>query len=798
MPNTYDFAMLENIIASSGDATALSVAANPRFLFFKGLCYACGLGVALDYNLACKAILESARLGYLPAKYTYRRIHEALFSIEQSGEHIQAPQISPHALKEIDQDQYQALDEIERRFPNKYLAASVRMSERHHWTIKCVDLAQKELVLFTNDQLINRSRECLRLRVLEFLHEIDFDGMDLTVQSRYHDHLIALAIVLDEHGSNFFISVQAKLPVHMGYEYHLCQIEELMSPLMLACRTAQLDPVTNLAPRTRTNFESSYGTVPLHFLFMFDDQDLPNVFVLLSKDLDFSKSYHTSSSVAIIEQLSIFEGTPLSFAIQSGNMSAVDHLKTIESFRFCPQSLRELKTWGMTGLSQEDPTNLQIPPISQDMSLKLFCLALLPPRAYALFNADTQSSIFDSPINIQTFENYLLFVLKFSQLFKISYLYQQRSWIAHGRDYWPILRQRWDLITEGLDFTPAAGLDFLNTISQDLCYADSHHLLAFARFAQSRVSEENYEILAQSMHDIVTHSSLSHPTRDTRLGLVMGRQQDPDMVIEALLSTLRCSDTSAFERLLTKSYNFRIDWQETGLHSPETLYRYFAHCQSPLSDTFARILSTCKIYKAPKSWLRQVYHSMLRSNAQGCDPDLLEAAIYYSNTAGLLASLEHNLVPATDTSSQINVYHMLCTNDSYADMLSTLLDHMDNPLTQELLAERERWGGLMPIEIAYYTGSCQCLRILLGFYKANPAVFHQLACFGSSTSEVWKTFISIVEYSANLLRVNQRDYEHWIFITKLTLGANDYLVREFLFPDIAIVKDKLASAEAFL
>lgn len=672
------------------------------------------------------------------------------------------------------------------------------MSERHLWTIRCVDLAQKELLLFTKDQLIHRSRECLRRRVLEFLHEMDFDGMDWPVQSRYHDHLIALAIVLDEQGSNFFISVQAKLPVHMNYEYHLCQIEEPISPLMLACRTAQLDPVTNLAPRTRTDFKSSYGTVPLHFLFMFDDQDLPSIFALLSKDLDFSMSYHTSSPVAIIEQLSIFEGTPLSFAISSGNMSAVDHLRTIESFRLGPKSLQEAMTWWMTCLSQKHSTNLQMTSISQDMTLTLFCLALLRPRAYALFNGDTQSPVFDRPINIQTFENYLLFASKIGQLFVISYLYQQRSWIAHGKDNWPILRQQWDLIAEGLDFTPAAGLDFLDTISKNLAFADSHHLLAFARFAQSRVSEENYEILAQSMHDAITLSSISHLTWDTRLGLVMGRQQDPDMVLEALLVTLRCSDTSAFERLLTKSYKFRIDWQETGLYSQETLLRYFAQCQSPLSDTFARILSTCKIYKAPKSWLRQVYRSVLRSNSQECDPDLLEAVIYYSNTAGLLALLEHNLVPATDTSSQINVYHMVCTNDSYADMLSTLLDHMDNLLTQELLAERERWGGLLPIEIAYYTGSCQCLRILLGFYKANPAASHQLACFGTSTSEVWETFISIVEYSANLLRVNEHNYERWIFITKLTLGANYYLVREFVFPDIAVVKDELSSAEAFL
>ena len=145
---------------------------------------------------------------------------------------------------------------------------------------------------------------------------------------------------------------------------------------------------------------------------------------------------------------------------------------------------------------------------------------------------------------------------------------------------------------------------------------------------------------------------------------------------------------------------------------------------------------------------------MLRSNSQECDPDLLGAVIYYSNTAGLLALLDHKLVPATDISSQISVYHMLCTNDSYADMPSTLLDHMDNLLTQELLAEREKWGGLILIGIAYYTGSCQCSRIILGFYKANPAAFHQLACFGTSTSEALETFISIVEYSAILLRVN--------------------------------------------
>ena len=180
-----------------------------------------------------------------------------MFSIDQSGEHVQAPQISHHALKEIDQDLYQALDEIEHRFPDKHLAESVRMLERHLWTIKCVDLAQKELGLFTKDQLIHKVRECLRLRVLGFLHETDFDSMDLLVQSRYHDHLIALAIVLDEHVFNFFISVQAKLPVLMGYECHLCQIEEPTSALMLAGRTAQLDPVTNLAPRTRTDFENN-------------------------------------------------------------------------------------------------------------------------------------------------------------------------------------------------------------------------------------------------------------------------------------------------------------------------------------------------------------------------------------------------------------------------------------------------------------------------------------------------------------------------------------------------------------
>lgn len=797
MPATYDLDVLENVFASPDSATALSVATNPRFLFFKGLCYAHGLGVALDYNLACKTILESARLGYLPAKYTYRRIHEALFSIDQSGEHIQAPQISPHALKEIDQDLYHALDKIERRFPDKYLAKSVRLSERHLWTIKCVDLAQKELGLFTKDQLIHKSREGLRLRVLEFLHEMDFDSMDWPVQSRYHDHLIALAIVLDEHGSNFFISVQAKLPVLMCYEYHLRQIEERMSPLMLACRTAQLDPVTNLAPRTRTDFESSYGTVPLHFLFMFDDQDLPNIFALLSKYLDFSRSYHTSSPVAIIEQLSSFEGNPLSFAIQSGNMSAVEHLKTIESFRADPEFLRDFKTWEITSLPQEDLGNLKENPISQDMIWKLFCLAFLRPRAYALFNADNQSPIFDLSINMQTFENFGPFLMKIVHLFLISYIHQQGSWVAHGKNYWPIIRQQWDLITEGVDLTTVAGLDFLKNISTGTLFCGSHQLLAFARFAQSRVSEENYEIIAQTMHEAVLTSCCSYPTRNTRLGLVMGRQQDPNMVLVALWKTQFCSDTSAFERLLTKSYEFQIDWQQKEFH-PQTLHNYIAKYQTPASDTFARILSTCKIYKAPKSWLRQVYRSMLKSNSQERDPSLLEQAVYYSNTNGLLALLEHNLVPATDIKSRINVYHMLCTNDSYADMLSTVLDHLDNLLTQELLAQRESWGGLIPIEIAYYSGSCRCLRVILDFYKANPPAFHQLACFDTSTPEVFETFISIIEYSANLLRVNGSKFEQSVLVQKLLVGANYFFVRELRFPDMAVVKDEVSNVEAFL
>ena len=783
----HDSSILEDMLAASDTAAALSAIDYGKVLFFKGLCFAHGIGVPLDYNLACSTILESAKLGYLPARYTYKRIHEALFSINESGEPLQEPQLSPYALKDIDLELYHALEKLERCNSDEYLAASLQLSERDVWTTRCIEAAQNELHLFTAGQMKSKSHQHRRDRLLVFLEETEIDGMGALSRLRFYDHVLALAIVLDEHGCNFFTSVRPKLP-EMTFERHLSQIEEHISPLMLACRTTQTDAVRYIASNSSVDFESSEGTIPLHFLFMFHDQDLPELFDLLSKDLDVSKGYHVSSPVVFIEQLSAFEGNPLAFAIRSGKVSAVEHLATVDCFRSDEDFLRPLRMWAGAESMKTDVLSLNGPVISQDMVWRLYSLAVLRFKSYGIFTSDSSPRALDFDFESEDSSRFVSSVTTMGAYQTIGMIHQQSCWIACGKSFWRSLFQQWNLITEDLTYATDAGSDFLRHAIVLLMINGPHQLLAFAKFAESRLSEEHYENISQLIHSTILWSNFTFPTRSSRLGLVIGRRQDPDSVLLALHRSLVCADSSAFERLLRKSYEYKIDWEECEF-VPQSVLFQLAATPSPASDSFAQVFSSSLRYRAPKSWISKIYQPMLNLWYWNDVPPL-EASIYFQNKNALLALLKYDLIP-TDLKSHVNVYHLLCVNDAYVDMLSAVLDQMDHHKTEEFLGEGESWAGLRPIEIAVYCGSCKCLRTLLDFYKANTRAFRQLSCFDSDTSDSFWWAMSIIEQSAQLLRLDGPRFQQWVFYSRLLVGANECLVQATRFADRKSVKEDL-------
>ena len=789
--------ILEDLLAASDTAAALPTAAQGRLLFFRGLCHVHGTGVVVDYNLACGTILESARLGYLPAKYTYRRMHEALFSINEGSEIIYHATYSPHALEDIDPQMYRALDEIDRCHSDDYLAASTRLSERDVWTTRCVEAAQHEFLIFSAEQIRSKSHCLRRHRVLEFLEETKLQRLDFSSDLRFCDHMLALAIVLDEPGCGFFASVLAMLPT-MTFDRHFSQIATKTSPLMLACRTTQVDAVEWIAAKSSTDFESDDATIPLHFLFLFQNDHVSHFFRLLSHNLDLSRAYHVSSHVVVIEQLTVFEGNPLSFAIQSGNQAAIDCLASVKPFVQDETFQRNFGSWTNSAListNHSTRTDLWLP---HEMVWRIFCMGILRFESYHLFTSDNAESLLNILLDP---EKPGVSAQSIGAFWRLWATHQQSLWISHGKALWQDLLEQWKFILMDLALSADLKSGLIENATILIYFGGVHHTLTFAAFAQSFLSEDEYEEVASMIHTQVYLSGVAFRTMSTRLGLVMGKHQDPDTVWPAVMMAVNCSDVSALERVLKKSYVYQIDWHSSQPFPDSVLFE-LARGPSPYTDALARVLKANPTYTAPKTWKRSVYDTIsgfwILSFWKYETIGALNSAIYYKNKDALLALIEYDLVEVTYPRSHINVYHLLCSDDAYADMLSALLARMDPHRTEELLQEGEGWTIFIPIEIAFYGCNCKCMRALLEFYKKSSRARSQLDCFDSGYVESLLWAMQVMKRIAESLKMNSASFEQWHNLATFYCLVNLRLLQTVRFPNSDMVHEDLKQVEVSL
>ena len=143
-----------------------------KLLFFKGLCYTGGLEISSNARKACQNFLEAAVFGYQPAKYTSRRIREALFSIEELFDieaDIERSISNIHALKHIDKDIYESLDQIECQNGSDYLSAAIRFSQGRISTEKCIKLASADITVLDNKNLLSENSAEIRRRFFKLI-----------------------------------------------------------------------------------------------------------------------------------------------------------------------------------------------------------------------------------------------------------------------------------------------------------------------------------------------------------------------------------------------------------------------------------------------------------------------------------------------------------------------------------------------------------------------------------------------------------------------------------------------------
>jgi hypothetical protein len=527
------------------------------------------------------------------------------------------------------------------------------------------------------------------------------------------NHFIAIAIIHDVEGE-FFQSVYDLIKQPFSFNAHLVQVPEAITPLLLACRIGNANAARYLADRCHAATRSVYDQIPLHFLFTFPKEDIPEMCRLLCRDLEPDKIYHSSEPIYIVEQFCRLDGNPLSFAIDVGSKVAVKHL-LVQPF------VRTHWLPRQRGGPPEHVASMLAKLLSAPDGLSRSAMEIC--HSLAALQLSIHHLLMDELLPLPDLTLYDWYsgnehdqavTLVLGVITTLAVFRRQANWVLHGSAYWTHQVQVYRILND--HFSSETLKRVLQKLPLFSFAEEAHAALAVLKVAKEIMTESQFQEYKVEADSFAIANGIKSPCSATCLGLALGKGQNVDCVSLALHLAYQSHDPIAFRRLLEKALVYRINWRGCDLWGEDTLYHKIASTPSSQIRLFLQLLQRCGSYRAPRywpQWLTLHYWFLKHYDASSAIGD----ALAHRNTDTLLAFLETTTYPLQTFPYRANMLHLACSNDRFVGSLKALLTNYDQETIFTLLSETTSRSKLTPILVAYYTGSCQCLLTILQFYK---------------------------------------------------------------------------------
>lgn len=700
---------------------------------------------AIDFDRCCHGVLEAAKRGSRPARIIYRRFHEALYSIYSVDEDNAAnySTISPLAIKEIDPDLFNQLDRLEIAYPDNYLAHLLRFCET--WSraeqvyakvYEMAGLDSEDMNLFSTwdatkyslirneriEDFINTQTESLTGRSFEqgtATSDADIELVGL---------LLSAAILFgDDKSSQLTVLCQFLLRIGFSLNFHLGVFSEdlLVSPLMLACQVGNAQAVRILHCASDSEgyamnrLKCSGDVIPLHFLFTFQDMDVPEMCELLSQGVC---PEDTQSSLFIpASQFCALIGTPLEFSFRIGSEVARGALwnqlySTNKDF---------LKTVSLVpGTESSNSYFSMLYEMSELDILAIRCLSTTQSSTWSNFFAslseDTKSRIQESfreksktGPDLETSGDRGLFY------FQLTFLLTNMSQISHMLLHGPKYTERLvSQVRHSMEFFNDLGDPhlFLGVIGLPIIISNPHFQVAFAKALGSSVTLPhgvNYETLKGLIFWYCIEAEQQGTSLGRSLGFVVPRTQPVSRILDALAAAATADDIPAFCRVVTKAVEYQLNLVEAG--AIQFLGAKFLQERLPYARKLLPMIFDMDV-PASFSWLERYILPLTfeqQHTQSGC---LLWDAIRHNNLDLVLLLIDRDPTILSPGLFSTGVFYLVCVNDRHISLLKGLLESLDPSRSLEALTRRTKITGITALDVAAYHGSQQCLLQIADFF----------------------------------------------------------------------------------
>ena len=154
------------------------------------------------------------------------------------------------------------------------------------------------------------------------------------------DYLLALAIVFDDAESQLFSEIAEPFSRKLSkWDFHMSGFDSAISPLLLAARVGNRCAARYLTRKgASAGYKSYLDLIPLHFLFLFEDDYVTEMAGLLSAGLESADPYFARNTY-IAEQLCSLVGTPLAFSVQVQHSPSIQAIKALQIRAGAPYTL---------------------------------------------------------------------------------------------------------------------------------------------------------------------------------------------------------------------------------------------------------------------------------------------------------------------------------------------------------------------------------------------------------------------------------------------------------------------------
>lgn len=681
-------------------------------------------------------ILESARRGSQVAKFSYKRIHQALSSILRNSDRTvihydDRIDQDPDAIKNIDPEIYTLLEEIEASSHNNedYLVRASRLSQRR--LLKPLFKSMAIEYIYRFGRIVDRLNADLSDQDLREAAINMFDTLllaeGISISEVVRQSFIILGIILDDGLTGFLNSIIEIGGRHLGLGdsfLDFCLYESGgLTPLVIAALLGNSTAVKTLKSYgADSTYRVEGGLIGLHFLWMFDDEEVDNIGDLLSDGVASCQEYmHMNGPQATVPgQLLTLEGSPLQFAVRTGGSRAIGYL----THRFNMLEDMEARTMSFkmninniySAKNMPSDANIRLKDIQDyhrscgDYIYLLGCL--LPPEFRDVEGPGTErlsdppSTSTESPAGDFVIRHVLLIL--FSQ--NIS------NWVAHGPNYYSNLKSTVNITLTRYQPDPLKEPPDLSWIFIE-SWCRRFEPLNTA-IVESPVASN---IIEQVDHDPGRMSRLlaGRPSQNTLLGILPSRQYMLETRLVSFLGlAFFANDERAFRRLFRRGkLNFGHDWLP---------FR---------SRGFAYTLQFIIFGLEPKRsrdfidfWLaEQCQGGYIEERAQNNDQEVRATRHYTGSVIGF-AVICFNIPAAVALTnagwdspgvhgSGGNVLHFAAMHDSYAEFMTEILDQFDDTTLHRLLFEECPFAKFTPLMVSFVSGSRKCLRALLPVYE---------------------------------------------------------------------------------